>query len=161
MATVIRLTRGGAKKAPYYRVVAADSRAPRDGNFIEKLGTFNPLVAKDSATRFTFNEERVKYWLSVGAQPSDRVARLLSAAGVVAKPDYTGKPQKGRKKPEKLTRTEKAEKAQADAKVKAEAEAQAAKEAAAAEAQAAKEAAAAEAAAPAAEAPAAGEGEAA
>lgn len=157
MATVIRLTRGGAKKSPYYRVVAADSRAPRDGNFIEKLGTFNPLVAKDSASRFTYNEERVKYWLSVGAQPSDRVARLLSDAGVVAKPDYAGKPQKGRKKPEKLTRVEKAAKAETDAKAKAAADAEAAKAAAAAEAEAAKAAAEA----PAAEAPAANEGEAA
>src|SRR5918994_2589133 len=82
MALSIRLTRGGAKKRPYYRIVVADSRAPRDGRFIEKIGTYNPLLAKDSPERVKLDAERVSPWLSVGAQPSDRVARFLDAAGI-------------------------------------------------------------------------------
>src|SRR3954449_1203717 len=82
MALAIRLTRGGAKKRPYYRIVVADSRAPRDGRFIEKLGTYNPLLAKDSPERVKLNADRISHWLSVGAQPSDRVLRFLDAAGI-------------------------------------------------------------------------------
>ena len=82
MALSIRLSRGGAKKRPFYRIVVADSRAPRDGRFIEKLGTYNPLLAKDSSERVTLDTERARHWLSVGAQPTDRVARFLDAAGV-------------------------------------------------------------------------------
>src|SRR5688572_9851549 len=82
MALSIRLTRGGAKKRPYYRIVVADSRAPRDGRFIEKLGSYNPLLAKDSPERVKLDAERISHWLSVGAQPSDRVARFLDAAGI-------------------------------------------------------------------------------
>src|SRR5215213_2814317 len=82
MALSIRLTRGGAKKRPYYRIVVADSRAPRDGRFIEKLGSYNPLLAKDSPERVKLDAERISHWLSVGAQPSDRVARFLDAAGL-------------------------------------------------------------------------------
>ncbi|WP_199554323.1 30S ribosomal protein S16 [Sandaracinobacteroides hominis] len=82
MAISIRLTRGGAKKRPVYRIVVADSRAPRDGRFIEKIGTYNPLLPKDSAERVTLDTERASHWLSVGAQPSDRVARFLDAAGL-------------------------------------------------------------------------------
>ena len=85
MAMKIRLARGGSKKRPHYAVVAADSRMPRDGRFIEKLGTYNPLLAKDSAERVQINVERVQYWLGQGAQPTDRVARFLEAAGLVAK----------------------------------------------------------------------------
>jgi len=85
MAIAIRLTRGGAKKRPVYRIVVADSRAPRDGRFIEKLGTYNPLLPKDSADRVTLDAERAKHWLSVGAQPSDRVARFLDAAGLLTR----------------------------------------------------------------------------
>ena len=136
MATVLRLSRGGAKKNPFYRLVVADRRAPRDGDFIEKIGTFNPLLAKDSPARFVVNEERAKYWLGVGAQPSDRVARLFAAAGLGEKPDVSGKPQKGRKKPEKLTRKEKAAAAEIEAKANAEKEAAAAAEAAKAAAEA-------------------------
>ena len=77
MALKIRLSRGGAKKQPFYRIVVADSRSPRDGRFIERLGTYNPMVAKDSENRITLKEERIKYWLSQGAKPSDRVARFL------------------------------------------------------------------------------------
>jgi small subunit ribosomal protein S16 len=82
MSVSIRLARGGAKKRPYYRIVVANSRAPRDGSFIEKIGAYNPLLAKDDANRVVLNVERAKHWLSVGAQPTDRVARFLDAAGV-------------------------------------------------------------------------------
>ncbi len=82
MALSIRLSRGGAKKRPYYRIVVADSRSPRDGRFIEKLGTYNPLLAKDSPERIKLDADRAKHWLSVGAQPTDRVARFLDVAGV-------------------------------------------------------------------------------
>jgi len=85
MAMKIRLARGGSKKRPFYRVVAADSRMPRDGRFIEKLGTYNPLLPKDSEERVKLDMERVNYWLGQGAQPTDRVSRFLEAAGVVAK----------------------------------------------------------------------------
>ena len=82
MALAIRLARGGSKKRPYYRVVVADSRSPRDGRFIEKVGTYNPLLAKDSPDRVKIDGERISHWLSVGAQPSDRVLRFLDAAGI-------------------------------------------------------------------------------
>ncbi len=83
MATKIRLARGGSKKRPFYSIVVADVRAPRDGRFIEKLGTYNPLLAKDDPNRVQYKEDRVKHWLSVGAQPTDRVARFLSVNGLV------------------------------------------------------------------------------
>ncbi|WP_448581629.1 30S ribosomal protein S16 [Thermaurantiacus sp.] len=82
MALSIRLARGGAKKRPVYRIVVADSRSPRDGRFIEKLGTYNPLLPKDSEQRVTLDAERARVWLAKGAQPTDRVARFLDAAGV-------------------------------------------------------------------------------
>ena len=82
MSVAIRLARGGAKKRPYYRIVVANSRSPRDGAFIEKIGSYNPLLAKDDAKRVVLDTERAKHWLSVGAQPTDRVARFLDAAGV-------------------------------------------------------------------------------
>ncbi|MBW6418856.1 30S ribosomal protein S16 [Celeribacter sp. PS-C1] len=85
MAMKIRLARGGSKKRPFYSIVAADSRMPRDGRFIEKLGTYNPLLAKDSEERVKMDLERVQYWLGQGAQPTDRVSRMLEAAGVLAK----------------------------------------------------------------------------
>ena len=81
MAMKIRLARGGSKKRPHYSIVAADSRMARDGRFIEKLGTYNPLLPKDSEERVKMNMERVEHWLSQGAQPTDRVARFLEAAG--------------------------------------------------------------------------------
>lgn len=81
MAMKIRLARGGSKKRPFYRIVAADSRMPRDGRFIEKLGTYNPLLPKDSEERVKMNMERVQYWLDQGAQPTDRISRFLEAAG--------------------------------------------------------------------------------
>ncbi|THD71999.1 30S ribosomal protein S16 [Thalassobius vesicularis] len=94
MAMKIRLARGGSKKRPFYRVVAADSRMARDGRFIEKLGTYNPLLPKDSEERVKLDMERIQYWLGQGAQPTDRVARFLEAAGVVAKKERSN-PKKG------------------------------------------------------------------
>ncbi|PLS22492.1 30S ribosomal protein S16 [Neptunicoccus cionae] len=85
MAMKIRLARGGSKKRPFYRVVAADTRMPRDGRYVEKLGTYNPLLAKDDENRVQLDMERVQYWLGEGAQPTDRVSRFLEAAGVVEK----------------------------------------------------------------------------
>ncbi|WP_439141529.1 30S ribosomal protein S16 [Pseudooctadecabacter sp.] len=82
MAMKIRLARGGSKKRPFYRIVAADSRMPRDGRYVEKLGTYNPLLAKDSEERVKMDMERVQYWLDQGAQPTDRISRFLEAAGV-------------------------------------------------------------------------------
>jgi len=82
MALKMRLARGGAKKRPFYRIVVADSRAPRDGRFIEKLGTYNPMLPRDREDRVVFDEERVKYWLEKGVQPTDRVMRFLDAAGL-------------------------------------------------------------------------------
>jgi len=85
MAMKIRLARGGSKKRPFYRVVAADSRMARDGRYVEKLGTYNPLLAKDDENRIQLNMDRVQYWLGEGAQPTDRVSRFLEAAGTLAK----------------------------------------------------------------------------
>lgn len=82
MAISIRLSRGGSKKRPYYRIVVADARSPRDGKYLEKIGTYNPLLAKDSEQRIVLDPDRARHWLSVGAQPTDRVARFLDAAGV-------------------------------------------------------------------------------
>ncbi|KNX43050.1 30S ribosomal protein S16 [Roseovarius tolerans] len=85
MAMKIRLARGGSKKRPFYRIVAADSRMPRDGRFIEKLGTYNPLLPKDSEDRVKMDVERIQHWLAQGAQPTDRISRMLENAGVIAK----------------------------------------------------------------------------
>jgi small subunit ribosomal protein S16 len=87
MAMKIRLARGGSKKRPFYSIVATDSRMPRDGRFLEKLGTYNPLLAKDDENRVVMNMERVTHWLGLGAQPTDRIARMLEAAG--ARPKAT------------------------------------------------------------------------
>ena len=86
MSLRIRLARGGAKKRPFYRIVVADSRSPRDGRFIEKIGFYNPMVAKDHPERLRLDEARAKHWLSVGATPSDRVARFLGQAEIIAMP---------------------------------------------------------------------------
>jgi small subunit ribosomal protein S16 len=131
MALSIRLSRGGAKKRPVYRIVVADSRAPRDGRFIEKLGTYNPLLPKDSAERVTLDTERAKHWLSVGAQPTDRVERFLDAAGLL-KRSAKNNPKKGLP----------GEKAKERLELKAQKEAEAAEAAAAAAAAPAEEAAA-------------------
>lgn len=95
MAVAIRLARGGSKKRPYYRVIVADSRNSRDGRFIEKVGTYNPLLAKDSPDRLKLDTDRITHWLSVGAQPSDRVARFLDAAGIKERPARNN-PNKGK-----------------------------------------------------------------
>ena len=94
MAMKIRLARGGSKKRPFYRIVAADSRMPRDGRYVEKLGTYNPLLAKDSEDRVKMNLERIQYWLGEGAQVTDRVSRMLEAAGVLEKKERNN-PKKG------------------------------------------------------------------
>lgn len=94
MSLKIRLARGGAKKRPVYRIVVADARAPRDGRFLEKLGTYNPMLAKDSALRVVIDLEKAKAWLAKGAQPTDRVARFLDAAGVL-KRTARSNPNKG------------------------------------------------------------------
>ncbi|MGD9510378.1 MAG: 30S ribosomal protein S16 [Geminicoccaceae bacterium] len=82
MAVRIRLARGGTKKRPFYRIVAADARSPRDGRFLERLGSYNPLLNNEDANRIVLNEERIRYWLSQGAQVSDRVARFLDTSGI-------------------------------------------------------------------------------
>ena len=94
MAVRIRLSRGGSKKRPFYRVVAADQRAPRDGRFIEKLGTYNPLLPQDHEQRLVINEERVKYWLGDGAQPTERLEKLFSNLGLVKAPALREQPKK-------------------------------------------------------------------
>ena len=139
MSLKIRLSRGGAKKRPFYRVVVADARMPRDGRFIEKIGTFDPLKAKDDAARLVLDIEKAKEWIAKGAQPTDRVERLLSNLGVL-KRDARNNPEKAQPKKKAQERL-----AAAAAAVAAAADAAAA----------AKEAAAAAAAAPAEEAPAA------
>jgi small subunit ribosomal protein S16 len=100
MALKIRLARAGAKKRPVFRVVVADSRFPRDGRFIEKLGTYNPLLPKDSKERVTLNLERIKHWLSKGALPTDRVLRFLDAAGLMKRKPRNN-PQKAKPKVKK------------------------------------------------------------
>jgi small subunit ribosomal protein S16 len=120
MATKIRLARAGSKKRPTYRIVATDSRMPRDGRFLEKLGTYNPLLPKDSEDRVKMNMERVQHWLDQGAQPSDRVSRFLEAAGVLEKKERANmkKAEPGKKAQERAE--EKAAKAAEAANAPAE-----------------------------------------
>ncbi|MBU0641936.1 MAG: 30S ribosomal protein S16 [Alphaproteobacteria bacterium] len=127
MAMKIRLARGGSKKRPHYSIVASDARMPRDGRFIEKLGTYNPLLPKDSEDRVKMDLDRVKYWLGQGAQPTDRLSRMLEAAGVLEK-KVRANPNKAKPGKKAVERAE--EKA---AKVAAAAEAAAAPAEAAAE----------------------------
>jgi small subunit ribosomal protein S16 len=120
----IRMSRGGAKKRPVYKIVIADSRKPRDGRFIEKVGFFNPLLPKDKKERLSLDIERIKYWLEKGAKPSDRVARFLGEANVIPKPSQKNKPMKAKPKKkaqERLAAAEEAKKAAEEA-AKAEAE---------------------------------------
>ena len=131
MAVSIRLSRGGSKKRPYYRIVVADARSPRDGNFIEKVGTYNPMLAKDDAARVSLNNDRIAHWLSVGAQPTDRVLRFLDAAGLKERPARNN-PTKGKPGEKAIERVEELAK-KAEARIEAEAAAKvAAAEAAAA-----------------------------
>jgi small subunit ribosomal protein S16 len=113
MSVKIRLSRGGTKKRPYYYVVVADSATPRDGRYIEQVGTHNPLLPKDSADRVKLEVERIKHWLAVGAQPTDRVARFLDAAGLTKREARTN-PIKGKPKKKRVER----EAAQAEAAAK-------------------------------------------
>ena len=94
MSVSLRLSRGGSKKRPYYKIVVANSRAPRDGKYLEQVGTYNPLLAKDDANRVRLVEDRVRYWIGVGAQATDRVARMLDKAGIVERAP-TNNPSKG------------------------------------------------------------------
>jgi len=150
MALSIRMSRGGAKKRPFYRIVVADSRMPRDGRFIERVGSYNPLLSKDDPNRVKLNEERIKHWLSQGATPTDRVARFLGEANITAMPAQRINPQKAKPKAKAQERmkaeAEAKEAAEAAAKEKAEAPAEEApaEEAATEDAPAAEEASAAE-----------------
>jgi small subunit ribosomal protein S16 len=131
MSLKIRLSRGGAKKRPFYRVVVADSRSPRDGRFIERIGSYNPMLQKDDPNRFAIDEDRAKHWLSVGAQPSDRVARFMSGLGLVEKPSVPEQTKKDKPRAKTLERLKEQEE-----KAQAAKEAEAAAAAAAAEAEA-------------------------
>ena len=115
MAMKIRLARGGSKKRPFYAIVATDSRMPRDGRFIEKLGTYNPLLPKDSEQRVQMDMERVQHWLDQGAQPTDRIARFLEAAGVKEKATRANMKKAEPGKKAKARAEEKAKKAAAPA----------------------------------------------
>jgi small subunit ribosomal protein S16 len=127
----LRLARGGAKKRPFYHIVAASNTSPRDGRYIERIGSYNPMLAKDNPDRVKLLEERAKHWLSVGAQPTDRVARFLDQAGIL-KREARSNPKKGLPGKKRLER----ETAEAEAKVAAAEEAaQAAEEAATAPAE--------------------------
>ena len=116
MAVRIRLSRGGSKKRPFYRIVAADQRAPRDGRFIEKLGTYNPLLPKDHAERLVLDAEKIKSWLSKGAEPTERLQKLFSTLGLCAAPKLHDQPKKSAPKAKAVERMkEKAEKSAAAA----------------------------------------------
>ena len=116
MAVRIRLSRGGSKKRPFYRIVAADQRAPRDGRFIEKLGTYNPLLPKDHAERLVLDAEKIKSWLSKGAEPTERLQKLFSTLDLCAAPKLHDQPKKSAPKAKAVERMkEKAEKAAAAA----------------------------------------------
>ena len=122
MALKIRLARGGSKKRPYYRIVIADIRMPRDGRFIEKVGSWNPMLAKDDENRVTLEVERIKYWMSVGAIPTDRVARFLDAAGLM-KREARNNPNKAEWGKKRVEREEEKKAAAEAAKEAAKAEA--------------------------------------
>lgn len=137
MALKIRLARGGAKKRPYYRIVVADSRMPRDGRYIERVGVYNPMLAKDDPNRVQLVEDRIRHWMSVGAKPSDRVARFLGRAEITpmpAIPEQTKQHLPKAKAQERMREAEEAAKAKAEAAAAEEAEAPAEEEAPADEA---------------------------
>lgn len=121
MALKIRLARGGAKKRPYYRIVVADSRMPRDGRYIERVGVYNPMLAKDDPNRVQLVEDRIRHWMSVGAKPSDRVARFLGRTEIMPMPAIAEQTKQHLPKAKAQERMREAEEA---AKAKAEAEAQ-------------------------------------
>jgi len=135
MALAMRLSRGGRKKRPFYRIVVADKRMPRDGRYIERLGTYNPLLAKDDENRVNLNAERITHWLNEGAEPSYRVAVFLGKAGLAEMPAARNNPQKAEQSEKtkmRIADKEEKQKAQAEAAKAAEEEAKAAAEAAAA-----------------------------
>lgn len=137
MAIKIRLSRGGAKKRPYYRIVVADSRSPRDGRFIERLGTYNPMVPKDHPERLVLKEDRIRHWLGHGAKPTDRVARFLGAANIIELPERREQTKKNlprAKTLERMKEMEEAAKAAAEASAEVPAEEPEAEEAPAEEA---------------------------
>jgi small subunit ribosomal protein S16 len=139
----IRMSRGGAKKRPFYKIVIADSRRPRDGKFIEKVGFFNPLLPKDKKERLNLDTDRIKYWLSQGAQPSDRVARFLGQENIIPMPAQKNNPIKAKPKKkaqEKLKAAEEAKKAAEAAAAAPAAESPAAEETPAVEAATAEQA---------------------
>lgn len=136
MSLRIRLSRGGAKKRPFYKIVIADSRYARDSRFIEKVGTYNPMLPKEYAQRVTLVEDRLKYWISQGAQPTDRVAGFLGNAGLIAAPAQGNNPEQAKPKAKAQERIRMAE----EAVKKAEETARKAEEAAKAAAEAAKQA---------------------
>jgi len=140
MSLKIRLSRGGAKKRPFYRIVVADSRMPRDGRFIEKIGHYNPMLPKDSPERVVLEQERAAHWLKVGAKPSDRVARFLSAANMIELPERREQPKKSAPKAKAQERMREAEEKAKEAAEAKEAEAAAPAEEAPAEEPAAEEA---------------------
>jgi small subunit ribosomal protein S16 len=111
MSLKIRLARGGAKKRPFYSIVVADSRSPRDGRFIEKLGTYNPMLERSHNDRVTLKTERIQHWLGVGALPTERVARFLGEAGLVEKPAIADNPVKSQPKARAQERAKAAEEA--------------------------------------------------
>jgi len=115
MALKIRLARGGAKKRPFFSIVIADSRSPRDGRFIEKVGTYNPMVDKGHAARLVMNTDRIKHWLARGATPTDRIARFLGDAGLAEKPAIRETPQKSAPKAKAQERAKAAAAAEAAA----------------------------------------------
>ena len=98
MSVSLRLSRGGSKKRPYYRIVAADIRSPRDGRYLERLGTYNPMKQKNDPERISLNIERIKYWLSVGAKPTDRVTKFLANEGLAKNLRFRNKPNKTNQK---------------------------------------------------------------
>lgn len=129
MALKIRLSRGGAKKRPFYRIVVTDSRSPRDGRFIERIGHYDPMLPKDHAQRIVLKDDRARHWLAQGAKPSDRVAGFLSAAALIEKParaDQTKQHLPRAKAQERMREAEAAKAAAAEAATKAAAEAEAA-----------------------------------
>ena len=111
MSLKIRLSRGGAKKAPFYRLVVADSRSPRDGRFVERVGTHNPRLPHDHAERLVVKEDRIKHWLSVGALPTDRVQRLLSKVGLTEMPKINEQTKKNKPRAKTVERMKEAEEA--------------------------------------------------
>ena len=128
MSLKIRLARGGAKKRPYYRIVVADSRMPRDGRFIERVGTYNPMLPQDHDDRIKLDLDRIRHWLSVGARPSDRVARFLGRAEVLPMPAIPEQTRKSQPRPKTVERMKEQEARAAAAAASAAAAAPAAAE---------------------------------